>query len=230
MNHQPVKYILTDIEGTTTAVSFVYDTLFPFFREHISRLSALQTQEEVIQAVTETKLILAQESGLANPTWEEILSTWYNWSVEDKKITPLKTVQGILWADGYKAGLIKGHIYADVPRAFESWTTQGLALGIFSSGSVAAQKLLFGYSESGDLTRYLSHYFDTKTGGKRETDTYRKIAQELTFEPNEILFLSDICEELEAADQAGFQTIQLVRPGTESKWQRTVSNFDEITL
>jgi enolase-phosphatase E1 len=230
MNHQPVKYILTDIEGTTTAVSFVYDTLFPFFREHISRLTALQSNEEVIQAVEETKSILLEESADKSTAWEDILATWYGWSVADMKITPLKTVQGILWADGYHQGLIKGHIYADVPHAFQTWRTRGITLGIFSSGSVAAQKLLFGFSEAGDLTTHISDYFDTKTGGKREVETYTKIAQAVQFQPNEILFLSDICEELEAAKQAGLQTIQLVRPGTDSKWERTVSTFDEITL
>jgi enolase-phosphatase E1 len=150
------------------------------------------------------------------------------WSNEDKKITPLKDLQGILWKEAYESGLIQGHVYEDVAPALKTWTASGIKLGVFSSGSIAAQKLIFGYSESGDLTPYFSAYFDTISGGKREVETYIKISNELKIPPNDILFLSDIVEELEAAQQAGFQTTQLVRPGTIANWQHTASSFSDI--
>jgi enolase-phosphatase E1 len=101
-------------------------------------------------------------------------------------------------------------------------------MGIFSSGSVAAQKLLFGYTETGDLNRYFEHYFDTNTGSKRDVETYKKIAEKINLNPQFIVFLSDIVEELDAAKQAGFQTIQLTRPGTEPNWPLTANDFTEI--
>jgi enolase-phosphatase E1 len=161
---------------------------------------------------------------------DDIINTLYRWSEEDRKITPLKTVQGILWENGYQKGELKGHVYVDVLPALERWKAQGIQMGVFSSGSIAAQKLIFGYSELGDLTPFFSHYFDTTTGGKKETETYPKIAAAVACVPNEILFLSDIVDELNAADAAGFQTVQLVRPGTEAIWKYTVKDFSELAL
>jgi enolase-phosphatase E1 len=124
--------------------------------------------------------------------------------------------------------IIKGHVYEDVAPALKYWKESGIQLGVFSSGSIAAQKLIFGYSVAGDLTPYFSAYFDTTSGGKREVETYIKISQELNIQPSEILFLSDIIEELEAAQQAGLLTIQLVRPGTIANWKNTASSFSDI--
>jgi enolase-phosphatase E1 len=170
------------------------------------------------------------EEGIELENIDDQIEQLLKWSLEDKKITPLKTLQGILWEAGYKSGEIKGHVYPDVAAALKIWKSNGIKLGVFSSGSVAAQKLIFGYSESGDLTSYFSAYFDTKTGGKRETETYAKIAEILKTSPNEILFLSDIVEELQAAREANFQTIQLVRPGNKANWEKSVIDFSEITL
>jgi enolase-phosphatase E1 len=133
-----------------------------------------------------------------------------------------------LWERGYKNGDLKGHVYPDVAPKLEEWKASGLSMGVFSSGSVAAQKLIFGYSVAGDLTPYFSAYFDTRTGGKRETETYRRIAAELQLPAWDILFLSDIKEELEAADAAGCQTVQLLRPGTAEAWPRTAKDFSEL--
>lgn len=222
-----VDFILTDIEGTTTSVSFVYETLFPYFRENIAKLENLQHLPEVQEAF-EQVVKLAKEEGKTISGTPEIIETLIAWSKEDRKATPLKTLQGVLWDEGYRSGEIKGHVYADVPEALERWATSGKKLGVFSSGSVAAQKLIFGFSEKGDLSTYFSAYFDTNTGGKRETGTYAKIAAELQLPAEKILFLSDIREELEAADQAGYQTIQLVREGNTANWKQTVSDFSEI--
>jgi enolase-phosphatase E1 len=230
MQFSGVNYILTDIEGTTTSVKFVYDVLFPYFREHIGELRTMTANEEVQRAFRQTVELAASLENKKLNSVDDIINTLYRWSEEDRKITPLKTIQGLLWNKGYQTGEIKGHVYPDVAPALEKWRESGLKMGVFSSGSVAAQKLIFGYSEAGDLTPYFSNYFDTTTGGKREQETYPKIAAELDLKSNEILFLSDITEELEAADQAGMQTVQLVRPGTEAKWPRLVSDFSEIEI
>ena len=223
-----VDYILTDIEGTTTSVSFVYDVLFPYFREHIWDLRNMTGIAEVDNAFAETKAIVLKEDGIELKSTEEIIEKLNQWCDEDRKITPLKTLQGLLWKIGYEKGVLKGHVYDDVPIALDKWNRMSLKIGVFSSGSVEAQKLIFGYSIKGDLTPYFSNYFDTKTGMKRETETYSKIAQIINFQPNKILFLSDIVEELEAAEKAGFQTIQLVRPGTKSNWQKVAETFSDV--
>ena len=223
------QYILTDIEGTTTSVSFVYDVLFPYFRENIEKVKDLTHLPEVVEVFKQTKEI-AKNEGVDLISNEDIINQLTTWSLEDKKITPLKTLQGILWKEAYESGLIKGHVYPDVANALALWKKNNIELGVFSSGSVAAQKLIFGFSESGDLTPYFSNYFDTNTGGKRDTETYSKIASLIGKKPSDILFLSDIVEELEAADKAGFQTIQLVRPGTIANWPRTATSFSDISL
>ena len=225
---QKPKVIITDIEGTTTAITFVANELFPYFRTNISDLLALKSNPIVQAAFDETiQIVLAEEKRVIK-TDEELIAALHQWSVADKKITPLKTLQGVLWEKGYKDGTLKGHVYADVAQNLTSWHAQGIALAVFSSGSVAAQKLLFGNSIAGDLTPVFSAYFDTKTGAKRDTATYTTIAEKLATLPNDCLFLSDITEELVAAKNAGFQTIQLVRPGTEQAWDDAVASFDQI--
>lgn len=230
MKISDVQFILTDIEGTTTSVSFVYENLFPYFRENIYRLIQMQDLPEVQEAFGQTVEIARTAEGKELSGPEDIIATLLRWSEEDKKITPLKTLQGILWQEGYQSGEIKGHVYNDVPEMLETWKSEGVGLGVFSSGSVAAQKLIFGYSEKGDLGKYFSVYFDTKTGGKREADTYSKIAAALKIAPANILFLSDIKEELIAADRVGFQTVQLVREGNTADWKYTVTSFKDIHL
>lgn len=228
MANKKVKYILTDIEGTTTSIKFVYDILFPYFRKHLEDLKQLTHLTEVQQAFKKTVDLAVSLEGKNLRSTDDVIETLLQWSKEDRKITPLKTLQGILWETGYKNGEIKGHVYADVSPALEKWHKSGLKLGVFSSGSIAAQKLIFGYSEAGDLTPYFSNYFDTTTGGKRETETYQKISTELNLDPSEILFLSDIIEELQAAEMAGYQTIQVAREGTEANWSRIVADFGDL--
>lgn len=230
MSTNPIRFILTDIEGTTTSISFVADELFPYFRNNIHLLKTMTDHPVVNEAFSETIELALQEDGKVISTTDEIIETLHRWSVEDRKITPLKTVQGLLWKKGYEDGDLKGHVYADVPAKLNEWHAAGIGLGVFSSGSVAAQKLIFGYSIAGDLTPNFSAYFDTKTGGKRETQTYIKIADQLQIPASEVLFLSDIVEELRAADAAGYQTIQLLRPGTEKGWDRTAVDFSVIAV
>lgn len=223
-----IQTILTDIEGTTSSVSFVYEVLFPYFRKNLAQIVAYKNLPEVNEAFEETCVLAFELEEKVLTTDAEIVDQLMEWSLADKKITPLKTIQGIIWEKAYKSGEIKGHVYPDVPPAFEHWKNLGLDIFIYSSGSVAAQKLIFGYSDFGDLSTYLSGYFDTKTGGKREKLSYEKIAEIIGKDPADILFLSDIVEELEAADEAGFQTVQLVREGIQGAWKHTVSSFHEI--
>jgi enolase-phosphatase E1 len=221
-------FILTDIEGTTTSVSFVYDVLFPYFRENIEKVREMVDLPEIQAIFKETIRLASETENKTIASNDEVIDTLMRWSKEDKKITPLKDLQGILWKEAYESGLIKGHVYEDVAPTLKAWKEAGIQLGVFSSGSIPAQKLIFGYSVDGDLTPYFSAYFDTTTGGKREVETYIKISQELNIQPSEILFLSDIIEELVAAQQAGLQTIQLVRPGTTPNWKNMAHSFSDI--
>ncbi|MNU86602.1 Enolase-phosphatase E1 [compost metagenome] len=224
------RYILTDIEGTTSSISFVAEELFPYFRNNISSLLTLKENPIVKEAFEQTVQLAKSEDGEILSTDAEIIEKLHQWSVEDRKITPLKTLQGVLWDKGYKDGTLKGHVYPEVAACLKKWKENRINLGVFSSGSVPAQKLIFGYSVSGDLTPCFSDYFDTNTGGKRESETYAEIAAILNLNPAEILFLSDIVEELQAADSNGFQTIQLVRPGTEQAWDAFAHSFEEINF
>ena len=223
-----IDYILTDIEGTTTSISYVYDILFPYFRERIWELEKMTENKIVQSAFEETKLIVSEEEGTNLESLNQIIQKLNSWCEQDRKITPLKTLQGVLWKIGYEQGVLKGHVYDDVPIALEKWHQMGLKLGVFSSGSIEAQKLIFKYSVKGDLTNNFSNYFDTKTGVKRDPETYAKIATVIKKAPTSILFLSDIVQELEAADMAGYKTIQLIRPGTKIEWRKSVKDFSEI--
>jgi len=223
-----IKYILSDIEGTTSSISFVVDELFPYFREHIQELPKMAQVSEVKESFAQVINMVKEEEGKSITTTEEVIAYLDQWCREDRKATPLKTLQGFVWKKAYEEGAIKGHVYDDVPTCFNKWRANGLKIGIFSSGSIHAQKLLFQHSCFGDLSKHLSNFFDTNTGPKRDVATYKAIAEILDLEPNQILFLSDIIEELISADEIGYQTIQLVRPGSTGNWKQTVSTFNEI--
>ena len=222
-----IKCVLMDIEGTTTSVSFVYDVLFPYFLTNVDKL-LFNDSDEVIAAFDEVKELVKNESGLELLSRQDCINQLVLWCKEDRKVTPLKFLQGVIWEEGYLAGTLVSHVYDDVPHSLKEWYDNKIELAIFSSGSVEAQKLIFKFANQGDLSNYLSAYFDTVTGPKRETNTYKIIADQLQFPASSILFLSDIREELMAADEVGMQTIQLVRPGTKSNWEITAENFTEI--
>lgn len=204
-----IKAIVTDIEGTTSSLSFVKDILFPHARRHLAdfvrrhqHAPAVREQLEAVQAELGKRLAL-----------EQTIAQLLEWMREDKKITPLKALQGMIWEDGYRRGAFTGHLYEDAARKLKEWHGKGMRLYVFSSGSVQAQQLLFGHSDFGDLTPLFSGYFDTRIGAKREADAYFRIAREIGVAPSEILFLSDIKEELDAARDAGLRTAWLVRDG-----------------
>jgi len=222
-----IQWILTDIEGTTTEVSFVYDILFPYFRAHMDQWKTVDSAP-MNDVLEQTRLLVLEEQSINLTSKEALFEQLRQWSIEDRKVTPLKTFQGMVWEQGFKSGAIKGHMYPDVKPALQRWLNGGLKLAIFSSGSIAAQKQLFGFSTEGDLTPYFSAYFDTTTGMKRDEQTYQLIVQQLNAPANSVLFLSDIHQELEAAHAAGLRTLQLVRPGTQANWSWCVADFSEI--
>jgi enolase-phosphatase E1 len=223
-----IKAIVTDIEGTTSSLSFVKDVLFPYARAHLADYVRRHQDEPPVRTILEES---RREAG-AKLDVEQVIAQLVQWLDEDKKVTPLKSLQGLIWEAGYQQGDFKGHVYPDAAENLKAWKAQGLALYIYSSGSVYAQKLLFAHTEYGDLTPLFSGYFDTHTGGKKKRQSYCNIAGELGIPAPRILFLSDIKEELDAARAAGFQTLWLVRdgapdPGAE---HRQVGDFDGITL
>ncbi len=225
-----VQYILCDIEGTTTSIAFVHDILFPYAKTNIGAfVRANQGRADLQEALQGVRNTLKEERGIEEADIELIVETLERWIEEDRKHTSLKEIQGKLWVNGYQNHDFKGHIYEDVLPAFIRWKAMRLDIGIYSSGSVEAQKLLFGHSEVGDLTTFLSHYFDTHIGHKREVESYQRIAKDIALPPEDVLFLSDIPEELDAAQEAGMQTIQLLRPGNiATDRHKTVTDFSLI--
>lgn len=223
-------YILMDIEGTTSSISFVKDVLFPYFLSNIDDINKLSNIKEVKYAFGQVLRIVKRDENRDITTSEEVILQLKKWCEQDLKITPLKTLQGILWQKGYQNGELLGHVYDDVPEMLENWNLLGKKMGIFSSGSVNAQKLLFSHSVKGNLSTYFSNYFDTNIGSKRDSDTYSLITKKLALPSNRILFLSDVIEELAAADMAGMKTIQITREGNLQAWPQSVSDFSEIIL
>ena len=163
---------------------------------------------------------------------QDIVGVLLSWIDEDRKVTPLKGLQGLIWEHGYQSGELKGHIYEDAVTGLKRWHEQGLRLFVYSSGSVYAQKLLFGHTEAGDLTPLFSGYFDTKVGPKRAPSSYVAICEAIGCKPNDVLFLSDVGAELDAAKEAGMETLQLVREEsiTRADNHPQVVSFDEITI
>ena len=204
-----IKVILTDIEGTTSSLSFVKDILFPYARAHLAGyVGAHRDTPEVRRCLDDVRTLAG-----ATLTDAQVVEQLIRWIDEDRKITPLKTLQGLIWESGYQSGAFQGHVYADAADNLRAWKQRGVRLFVYSSGSVYAQKLIFGHTAFGDLTPLFEGYFDTTVGGKREADSYRKIAAAINVPPQDILFLSDIKEELDAATAAGMQSVWLVRDG-----------------
>jgi|SRR5680860_61533 enolase-phosphatase E1 len=221
-----IRVILTDIEGTTSSISFVHDVLFPYAAEH---LPAFIREQQGSPEVSEQLDLVAEESGTDRGDPEALIETLQAWVREDRKATPLKALQGMVWEQGYQQGELKGHIYNDAAQYLQHWHDRGLRLYVYSSGSVKAQKLIFGFTTEGDFTPFFSGYFDTRIGGKKEPEAYRTILSELGVEAGTILFLSDVEAELEAAEVAGMKTAWLIRDGELPETQRFVArDFAEV--
>lgn len=268
-----IKFILIDVEGTTTSLSFVKDVLFPYseikiidfvkkiaenespkinFKSSFGNIKDVLTPQQAKRYSDTNKDFFEKEDfdnltvilnnikedisnqsfiNIADVKLNNIFELLLNCIQNDIKYPPLKELQGYLWKYGYINGDFKGHVYEDVPLAFKNWTNKGIKLGIYSSGSVLAQKLLFSYSEYGDLTTYIKAYFDLNTGSKKEKTSYEKIANYLNIEPNEILFLSDCSEELKSASEASFQVCQILRPDVKEQHKYpTEKDFLDLEL
>lgn len=202
-----IKAIITDIEGTTTSLSFVKDVLFPYARAQLPQYIREHSAEAPL------KQILADTSDMVGKPLdiEAAIKLLVQWLDEDKKITPLKTLQGLIWTAGYQQGHFTSHVYQDAIDNLFAWHAAGYALYVYSSGSVLAQKLLFSHTTAGDLTPLFSGFFDTNIGGKKEAGSYRKISDEIGVAAEKLLFLSDIKEELDAAAEVGYCTYWLNR-------------------
>jgi len=223
-----IRAIVTDIEGTTSDIRFVHNVLFPYARERLATFVTTQQDSDPVKSVLSD---LRKEIAQPLLSTQELINTLFRFMDEDKKSTALKALQGLIWRDGYVNGDFTGHLYPDVLPALEKWKAQGIDLYVYSSGSVAAQKLLFGYSDEGDITHLFSGYFDTHVGAKREEQSYRNIAEQLGQPAGHILFLSDIHQELDAAREAGFRTVQLIRGDDDAASHHPqVSRFDDIDL
>ena len=221
----PIRAILTDIEGTTSAVSFVFDVLFPYAREHLPAFVRAHAGEAEVAAQLEA---VRAESGETDADVERVIGILLGWIAEDRKATPLKALQGMVWEQGYRAGQLKGHVYPDAVAALRRWKAEGYGLYVYSSGSIQAQRLIFGCSEAGDLSPLFSGYFDTTSGPKREAASYARIAEAIGRPVGEILFLSDVVQELDAARAAGMRTCGLAREGGELAGHPAVVSFAAI--
>ena len=222
-----IRGILLDIEGTTTPIAFVYDVLFPYARRH---MPAYLRHAEPADLKREHE----EDVGAGNNPPGSIadLLPYVYWLMDqDRKSTALKRIQGEIWLEGFRSGELHGEVFDDVAAAFQRWHEKGIDLRIFSSGSVLAQHLLFSTTLAGDLTRYLSGYFDTTTGPKHDPASYRRISGEYAVPAPEILFISDVTRELDAARDAGMQTLLCVRAGNHPQpphTHPTITNFNDV--
>jgi enolase-phosphatase E1 len=239
LQDRAIRAILLDIEGTTTPIAFVYDVLFPFAR---ARLRAYLEDPAHDAAVRDVLPLLTKEweadaaARRALPDWEQMApgsaSSYLEWLMDrDVKSPALKRLQGLIWEGGYRAGALKGEVFPDVRPAFERWREARVTIAIYSSGSVLAQRLLFGATPAGDLTPFITAFFDTGVGPKRWPDSYRRIAAELRYEAAGLLFVSDTPAELDAARSAGCQVLLAERPGNRSasySEAESIRSFDQI--
>jgi len=233
-----VKTILTDIEGTTSSISFVKDVLFPYAADHLATfVQQHQHQPEVQQQLQATAALVAAEGQPLTPDdLDAVIGCLLRWIEQDTKATPLKALQGMIWKQGYEQGDYQAHMYPDATEQLKHWHSQGLPLYVYSSGSVQAQQLFFGYSQDGDLLPLFTGHFDTMVGAKQEPRSYQNIVAQLQashdIEAGNVLFLSDIEQELDAAAEAGLQTCWLLReqPFPEFTSHPAVASFAAIQL
>ena len=234
-----IRAILLDIEGTTTPIAFVHEVLFSYARDHakeflVNNAAAVEVRADIARLREEHAADVrnGQQPPALNDDIDSMVA-YVDWLIaRDRKSTGLKSLQGKIWRQGYRDGSLKSQVYADVAPAFERWRARGWSINIFSSGSVLAQQLLFAHTEAGDLTGFISEYFDTNVGKKGEAESYRKIAKTLSLPPDEILFVSDVVAELDAASEAGMQTLLSIRPGNQpqehAERYKAIHSFESV--
>lgn len=218
--------IITDVEGTTSSIAFVHEVLFPYSR---ARLASYVTAHAADAGVAAILGEVRAEAGVPSLDLAGCTALLLEWHDADRKIAPLKSLQGLIWGEGYAQGALQGHIYADAAEGLRRWHARGIVLYVYSSGSVAAQKLIFGHTAYGDLTPLFSGHFDTVIGGKKEAASYGAIAAAIGVPPAELLFLSDVEAELAAAAAAGLAVMLLAREGVPAASLYPVTDsFDAI--
>lgn len=223
----PVAAVVTDVEGTTSAIDFVHEVLFPYARDTLPTWLVAHRQDPEVAHWVEQ---VVAEAGLP-ADGEGVAELLQGWIDADRKHTALKALQGMIWREAFESGQFRSHVYPDAVFQLRHWHAQGLPLYVYSSGSVEAQRLYFRHTAAGDLSALFQGHFDTTTGPKRAADSYRKIAAAIGCEATGVLFLSDIEAELDAASEAGWQCIQIVRAGTTASDRHpNVSRLDEIEL
>lgn len=205
-----VEVVLTDIEGTIADIEFVQKVLFPYARQALPGFVAAHAGDPDVARELQA---VAEEAGLADDDIDALIAQLLAWIDADRKVTPLKALQGMVWRQGYEQGEFRGHLYPDAHQALAQWHQADIPLYVYSSGSIQAQLLYFAYSDFGDISAWFHGFFDTTSGPKREVASYHRIAAAIGHDPAGILFLSDIGEELDAARAAGMQTAQICRPG-----------------
>jgi enolase-phosphatase E1 len=224
-----IRGILLDIEGTTTPIAFVHEVLFSYARQHVRDYLTKHFDDEDVRA--DIRLLHAEDAFADD--LDSVVAHVNRLIDLDRKSTGLKSLQGKIWHEGYSEGTLRAQVYADVAPAFARWRVAGLDVSIFSSGSVLAQQLLFAHTEAGDLTPFISHYFDTGVGKKGDPESYRRIAEQIGLPPSEILFVSDVVTELAAAREAGMETALSIRPGNQPQdspeQYRIIHSFDELS-
>lgn len=206
-----VDHVVVDIEGTTSASAFVFDVLFPYAAERfpawLDEHAGEAARDRIVAAVV-------SEAGLADPSDETVVATLRTWVAEDRKATPLKELQGLIWQQGFADGELVSDFFPDALAALSQWHDAGLPISVYSSGSVLAQRNWYAHSPQGDLTDWIAGYYDTANAGpKRESGSYRAIAEAIGVEPNRLLFCSDVVAELDAAREARWQVVRVRRPG-----------------
>lgn len=230
-----VKAIVTDIEGTTSAIAFVKDTLFPYAAAALPDYVRQHAEDQKIQPlIREATAMVGREVC----DLDAVIAQFLAWIASDQKVTPLKTLQGLIWEVGYRNGDFRAHVYPDAAKVLKAWHAAGIPLYVYSSGSIKAQQLFFEHSVFGDLRYLFTAYFDTTTGPKKDAASYEKIATEIGLPAETILFLSDLEPELDAAKRAGLQTCWVIRdpmpPSPEQSAQLgghpRVDDFNEISI
>lgn len=226
--------IVTDIEGTTSSIRFVKDILFVYAEQFLPDF-VLKHKEE--RDVARQLRAISENTGIPLKDTDAIIAQLRQWMREDNKSTELKALQGMVWELGYQRGEYQAHIYPDVPDKLREWLGEGINLYVYSSGSEKAQRLFFRYSNFGDLRLLFAGHFDTTIGSKRDAESYYKLAEQVALAPSDMLFLSDIEEELDAAAEAGMRTTWVIRPQESTvdaskikSKHPIVSSFDEIVL
>ncbi len=230
-----MKAILLDIEGTTAPIDFVHNTLFPYAKARVPGfiLTNLSSLKFEIDQLVEEQAGDPEYGTDLRPESANSVSDYLKFLIDaDRKSTPLKSIQGMIWQSGFESGEIVAPVFDDVPAALKRWKAGDKTVSIFSSGSMLAQQLMFRHTVHGDLTQFISNYFDTNTGPKRQAQSYVSIAKKINAAPADILFVSDIVTELDAARAAGLQTAMSVRPGNaeleEDCVHQIISSFDSL--